>query len=159
MLRNPNFIELDNITDLSVHQVNTTRVSTGEKGMFHREGGWPESIDPTEPQQYTRFMKKIDKDQGFAAQVKSLCEIAERCMLKNNQIDMFEEYFVNEESDHVVENISTKTLMLFKYFYLYPGILPMSAREVSAKCRGTPREQLSWQFHMLFPGSNRPLTK
>ena len=104
-------------------------------------------------------MKKIDKDQGFAAQVKSLCEIAERCMLKNNQIDMFEEYFVNEESDHVVENISTKTLMLFKYFYLYPGILPMSAREVSAKCRGTPREQLSWQFHMLFPGSNRPPTK
>lgn len=35
-------------------------------------------------------------------------------MLKNNQIDMFEEYFVNEESDHIVENISTKTLMLFK---------------------------------------------
>jgi dynein intermediate chain 2, axonemal len=35
-------------------------------------------------------------------------------MLKNNQIDMFEEYFVNEESEHIVENISTKTLMLFK---------------------------------------------
>ncbi len=35
-------------------------------------------------------------------------------MLRNNQIDMFEEYFLNEESDHVVENISTKTLMLFK---------------------------------------------
>jgi dynein intermediate chain 2, axonemal len=112
--RNPNFIELDNITDLSVHQVNTMRVSTGEKGMFHKEGGWPETIDPTEPQQYARFMKKIDKDQGFATQVKGLCEVAERCMLKNNQIDMFEEYFVNEESDHIVENISTKTLMLFK---------------------------------------------
>lgn len=82
--------------------------------MQHREGGWPESIDPTEPQQYARFMKKIDKDQGFASQVKALCEVAQRCMLKNNQIDMFEEYFVNEESDHIVENISTKTLMLFK---------------------------------------------
>ena len=34
-------------------------------------------------------MKKVDKDQSFAAQVKSLCEVAERCMLKNNQIDMF----------------------------------------------------------------------
>jgi dynein intermediate chain 2 len=60
-------------------------------------------------------MKKIDKDQGFATQVKVLCEVAERCMLRNNQIDMFQEYFVNEESDHVVENISTKTMMLFKY--------------------------------------------
>ena len=59
-------------------------------------------------------MKKIDKDQSFAAQVKSLCEIAERCMLKNNQIDMFEEYFKDEESEHIVESLSTKTLMLLK---------------------------------------------
>lgn len=76
--------------------------------------GWPESVDPTEQQQYARFMKKVDKDQSFAAQVKSLCEVAERCMLKNNQIDMFEEYFKDEESEHIVESISTKTLMLLK---------------------------------------------
>lgn len=59
-------------------------------------------------------MKKIDKDQTFATQVKTLCELAERCMLKNNQIDMYEEYFKDEESEHIVENISTKTMMLFK---------------------------------------------
>jgi dynein intermediate chain 2, axonemal len=157
--RNPNFIELDNITDLSVHQVNTMRVSTGEKGMFHKEGGWPEAIDPTEPQQYARFMKKIDKDQGFAAQVKGLCEVAERCMLKNNQIDMFEEYFVNEESDHIVENISTKTLMLFKYFFHDLGTLLMSAREVSAKYHGMLMDPTSWQFHMPFLVSSRLLTR
>lgn len=73
VVRNPNFIELDNITELSQHFVNTLRVSTGEKGMCHREGGWPESIDPTEQQQYIRYMRKIDRDQNFAAQVKSLC--------------------------------------------------------------------------------------
>lgn len=39
VLRNPNFIELDNITELSFHQVNTKRVKMGEKGMLHREGG------------------------------------------------------------------------------------------------------------------------
>jgi dynein intermediate chain 2 len=39
VLRNPNFIELDNITELSQHFVNTLRVSTGEKGMNHKEGG------------------------------------------------------------------------------------------------------------------------
>ena len=39
VLRNPNFIELDNLTELSVHNVNTIRVTTGDKGMFHREGG------------------------------------------------------------------------------------------------------------------------
>jgi hypothetical protein len=36
VMRNPNFLELDNITDFSVHQVNTKRVSTGDKGMLHR---------------------------------------------------------------------------------------------------------------------------
>jgi hypothetical protein len=40
-------------------------------------------------------MKKVDKDQAFASQVKALCELAEKCMLKNNQIDMYEEYFQN----------------------------------------------------------------
>lgn len=36
VLRNPNFIELDSLTDLSSHSVNTLRVSTGDKGMFHK---------------------------------------------------------------------------------------------------------------------------
>ena len=75
-------------------------------------------------------MKKVDKDQSFAAQVKSLCEVAERCMLKNNQIDMFEEYFKDEESEHIVESISTKTLMLLKYVEAYLGILQEFVREV-----------------------------
>lgn len=57
-------------------------------------------------------------------------------MLKNNQIDMFEEYFVNEESDHIVENISTKTLMLFKYIYINIGIHQMFAKEVSVRSHG-----------------------
>lgn len=39
VLRNPNFIELDNLTELTFHNVNTLRVSTGDKGMYHREGG------------------------------------------------------------------------------------------------------------------------
>lgn len=89
VLRNPNFIELDNITELSQHYVNTLRVSTGERGMSHKEGGWPENIDPTETALYMKYMKKLDKDHNFATQVKLLCEAAEKCMLQNKQIDMF----------------------------------------------------------------------
>jgi hypothetical protein len=39
VLRNPSFIELDNLTELTSHNVNTLRVSTGDRSMFHREGG------------------------------------------------------------------------------------------------------------------------
>lgn len=41
---------------------------------------------------------------------------------------MFEEYFVGEESEHITENISTKTLMLFKD---NPGICKRGVSEVS----------------------------
>lgn len=98
-------------------------------------------MDPTEPQQYARFMKKVDKDQNFAQQVKSLCEIAERTMLKNNQIDMFEEYFVNEESEHIVENISTKTLMLFKD---PPDVCKRSVSELSWHVEGPQKLAVSY---------------
>lgn len=127
--------------------------------MYHREGGWPESVDPTEPQQYARFMKKIDKDQGFAGQVKALCEVAERCMLKNNQIDMFEEYFIGEESDHIVENISTKTLMLFKYAPQHLGTHQIFASAASVKSAGTSTALTSWPYHTPFLASSRLPTK
>ena len=40
-IMNPNFIDLDNIPEYSEHIVNTERVSTTDKGMYHKEGGWP----------------------------------------------------------------------------------------------------------------------
>lgn len=37
--RNPNFLILDNIAEMSEHVVNTERVSTADRGMYHKEGG------------------------------------------------------------------------------------------------------------------------
>jgi len=54
----------------------TKECSIEKEVFFINKKGWPESIDPTEQQQYARFMKKIDKDQNFAGQVKALCEVA-----------------------------------------------------------------------------------
>jgi dynein intermediate chain 2 len=34
--------------------------------------------------------------------------------LQNNEIDLFEEYFSGEQPEHLSENISTKTMMIFK---------------------------------------------
>ena len=39
VIRNPNFIVLDNLAEMSEHSVNTEKVSTAEKGMSHKEGG------------------------------------------------------------------------------------------------------------------------
>lgn len=57
-MRNPNFIDLDNIAELSEHSVNTERVKTNDKGMYHREGGWPINIsDPNEIQETNKYRR------------------------------------------------------------------------------------------------------
>ena len=57
----------------------------------------------------------MEREVPFTTAVKDLAVIVEKCIEQNNQIDLFEEYFINEESEHLTENISTKTLMFFKY--------------------------------------------
>lgn len=34
--------------------------------MYHREGGWPYNVDPTEQSDTAKYRKKIDKDPAFA---------------------------------------------------------------------------------------------
>lgn len=68
-----------------------------------------------ELQDQTKYRRRFEKDAAFAIAVKELSTTVEKCILQNNQIDLFEEYFLDEESEHQVENLSTKTLMLFKY--------------------------------------------
>jgi len=112
--RDPSFITIDNIPEMSEHVVNTERVTTFDRGMYHQEGGWPSGMDPTDPQMTTKWKKKIEKDTAFTGAVKGLCDTIEECISQNNQIDLFEEYFYNEEPEHFVESLSTKTLILFK---------------------------------------------
>ncbi|MFO0131454.1 MAG: hypothetical protein ACK52J_02675 [bacterium] len=76
--------------------------------------GWPAGIDPTEPVETIRWRKKVEREVPFMTAVKDLTSTIEKCIEQNNQIDLFEEYFVDEISEHLTENITTKTLMLFK---------------------------------------------
>ena len=129
--RNPNFIDLDNIVEYSEHQVfsnfyvrSTLKEYRQEiRGCSIKKEGyefyyiaikWPPGVDPTEPLETAKHKKKIEKDPSFAVAVKELTSHIEKCIYQNNQIDLFEEYFLDEESEHQVENLSTKTLMLFK---------------------------------------------
>ena len=50
--------------------------------------------------------------------VKEATAVAENCVLQNNQIDLFEEYFDGEQPDQTVENVNSKTLMLFKQVFV-----------------------------------------
>lgn len=82
--------------------------------MHHVEGGWPYTVDPTEPNDVRKERKKREKNLEFVdAQVK-VVEAASGHMKENNHIDLFEEYFDGEAADHSTESLHTKTLSLFK---------------------------------------------
>lgn len=51
---------------------------------------------------------------GYAQATKDLVAGAQKCIRQNYQIDLFEEYFSGEQPEHLSENISTKTVMIFK---------------------------------------------
>lgn len=114
VFRSPTALLLDNTPMLSEHQVNTERVLTDNRGMKHMEGGWPKEIDFTETHDTNKWRTKMTKDQPVAYAVKSLTEQTNVALRQNNQIDMFEEYFVGETVDHSTQTLSCKTLMLFK---------------------------------------------
>jgi len=64
----------------------------------------------------TKYMKRLNRDAnlGFASATRDLVNGAINCIRQNNEIDLFEEYFKGEQPEHLSENISTKTVMIFK---------------------------------------------
>jgi len=118
-VKNPNRIDISNFPVLCENIVNTERVSTFERSIFHYEGGWPKDVDVTDKNEMKKLIKKkyeknADNADKFLPSVKKMTEAVEAIIAKNNQIDMFEDYFYNEEPEHQVENLNVKTLKLFK---------------------------------------------
>eukprot|EP00418_Pyrodinium_bahamense_P038092 CAMPEP_0179188344 /NCGR_PEP_ID=MMETSP0796-20121207/93476_1 /TAXON_ID=73915 /ORGANISM="Pyrodinium bahamense, Strain pbaha01" /LENGTH=498 /DNA_ID=CAMNT_0020892441 /DNA_START=90 /DNA_END=1587 /DNA_ORIENTATION=+ len=82
--------------------------------MTHTEGGWPSGVDCTEAQDCLKFRKRLEKDQRFIDAVKQLTKQTIMCLEQNNTIDLFEHYFHGEEPEHLPENLTMKTVALFK---------------------------------------------
>ncbi|CAM9744463.1 unnamed protein product [Ascophyllum nodosum] len=112
--RNPGIAELDTSPHMSEHEVNTERLITKHTSMRHVEGGWPKDVDFTEQSDVSRFRKKAEKDDDYKIAVKSLGPIIGRCMKQNNTIDIYEEYFDGDETDHSSEPPSAKGLAVFR---------------------------------------------
>jgi len=105
---------VDNIPQFSEHSVNTARVQTKSRAMLHVEGGWPKEVDFTEAQDTMKWRKRLEKDPSFVAAVKQLTKQTIMCLEQNNTIDLFEHYFHGEEPEHLPENLTMKTVALFK---------------------------------------------
>jgi dynein intermediate chain 2 len=105
---------IDCTPELSAHIVNTERVCIESRSQFHKEGGWPREIDPSEPQETTKWRKRLEKDPRLSASVPIICKSMRSILNQNRVIDLFEEYFSGESSDLQTEAFDCNTVGLFK---------------------------------------------
>jgi dynein intermediate chain 2 len=89
-LRNPTHLDIQAIPEMSEHDVNTESFTYTSVGMLHIEGGWPKDIDWAEKDQTARFRKKVEKDEEYIREVKTLADVVEHHIKQNNAIDIYE---------------------------------------------------------------------
>jgi dynein intermediate chain 2 len=56
-------------------QINTECASTENRGVYHKEGGWPRDVNPHESDQTARYRKKIEKDEAYSHAVLNLGQV------------------------------------------------------------------------------------
>ncbi|XP_026312558.1 dynein intermediate chain 2, axonemal [Piliocolobus tephrosceles] len=113
--RNPVDTGIQCSVSMSEHEANTERFEMETRGVNHVEGGWPKDVNPLELEQTIRFRKKVEKDENYVNAIMQLGSIMEHCIKQNNAIDIYEEYFNDEEAVEVMEEApSAKTINVFR---------------------------------------------
>jgi len=109
-------VELDCIPDMAQHEVNTERFVQQHKAISHQEGAWPLEIKTNEWTDRQRYLRRVINEPNFQPTIQHLTKIAESCVLQNNTIDLFEDYYDDEEYElpFVVQPHSVKTLAVFR---------------------------------------------
>uniref|UniRef100_UPI003AAB5D2A dynein axonemal intermediate chain 2-like n=1 Tax=Centroberyx gerrardi TaxID=166262 RepID=UPI003AAB5D2A len=101
--------------EMSEHEVNTERIRSVSCGINHVEGSWPKDIDPQDMDQTARFRKKALKDEHYVNSMPHLCSIMRYSMEQNNAIDIYKQYFEDEEAvEAAPDQPSARTINVFR---------------------------------------------
>ncbi|XP_058559687.1 dynein axonemal intermediate chain 2 isoform X1 [Neofelis nebulosa] len=126
--RNPVDTGIQCSTSMSEHEVNTERFEMETRGINHVEGGWPKDVNPLELEQTIRFRKKVEKDENYINAITQLGSIMEHCIKQNNAIDIYQEYFDDEDAVEVTDEApSAKTINVLRD----PQVIKRSATHLS----------------------------
>ncbi|NWS94690.1 DNAI2 protein, partial [Mionectes macconnelli] len=100
---------------MAVHEVNTERVQVTSRGVNHVEGGWPKHVDPRNTDMTSRYREEVERDEIYTRAILRLGTLMEHCIRQNNAIDIYEEYFAeDEEEEGEEEPPSAKTINVLR---------------------------------------------
>jgi len=103
-----------NTREYSEHNVNTETVDSETRGINHVEGGWPKDVDPNEVEQVMRYRKKVEKDEGFVSTLLGLGTLMEHTVKQNNAIDIYEDYFPDDDATQPLPAPEAKSVNVFR---------------------------------------------
>ena len=81
--------------------------------MSHKEGGWPKDVDHQETDQVNRFIKKIEKDEGFLESTLNLADRMEHHVKQNNAVEIYGDYFTREDPATDYSQPGARTVNIF----------------------------------------------
>nr|XP_023025505.1 dynein intermediate chain 2, axonemal [Leptinotarsa decemlineata] len=96
------------------HFLNTMRAEYTNSSMNHVEGGWPKDVNTADEEQTKRYRRKIEKDEGFNHTMMQLFKNMENCILQNNAINIYQQYFSDVEPTPLVERSSARTVNVYQ---------------------------------------------
>ncbi|XP_046709967.1 dynein axonemal intermediate chain 2 [Silurus meridionalis] len=113
--QDPCDVAIQNTQEMSEHEVNSECFQTETRGINHVEGGWPKDVNPLDLEQTIRYRKKIEKDENYVNTLIQLGSYMENCIRQNNAIDIYQEYFEDEEiMEETDDHPSAKTINVFR---------------------------------------------
>jgi dynein intermediate chain 2 len=122
--------------------VNTIQASVDAKGASHTDGAWPVEAKTNEVQDRTRLLRKLKNEDSYKQAVVSLSRGADVSVQQNNTIDLFEEYFTNEDHSHSYTPPSCRTVAVFRD----PNEIKRSATKISWHPEGPNKLAVSYSI-------------
>ena len=100
--------------DTSGCSVNTERKELVCQGMIHTEGGWPRDVNGDDVEQKSRYRKKVEKEDEFIYKTSKLARETEKYVRQNNTINIFEEYFDEDDAATDIKPSFVGSVAVFK---------------------------------------------
>lgn len=90
-------VTLGCVDTLAEHEANTDKFEQKSEGCLHVDGAWPAEVKTSEFVDRQRYLRRIKNDINYQNSVMSLLKSAETATAQNNCIDLFEDYFDEED--------------------------------------------------------------
>ncbi|XP_017774943.1 PREDICTED: dynein intermediate chain 3, ciliary isoform X2 [Nicrophorus vespilloides] len=112
--RNPVNTGVQNSKIQAEHEINTYRAEYSNALMNHVEGGWPKDVNIADEEQTKRYRRKVEKDESYAHIMQQLCKNMENCILQNNAINIYQQYYTDVEPTPLTEPCTARTVNVFQ---------------------------------------------